>query len=1184
MENKIIFTNNPIDSISLDDFIGIEPYVDSIEEVLEKSSILALTGDFSSGKSSIINALERKIKTDKVKFKKITLLHYINKPNNSIPDSADLLKIMMQSFTDENPRLKSFVNKKMSSYGELSFVKLNSIEYIYIIYFIFFSFFVYFSSFIYLNFNNIEIINSNSIFSYFMPIFYIFSKVENFIPHIFVATLLYTIAKSEIVFSLWDSQAIRKVSEEEIIDLFYTIINKDLSANQNIEKIILIIEDADRIENFAVISDFLKLIYRISQLRINGERKINFIIPIRDEFLINEENDKEIFPKIFDVIINIKKIHSFDYKAVIIKMLNSKKDTDEFKEIFETEITDFPYQVGKILDGEKLSLRKIKNRLNSTFQIYRNLRNLDVIMPIKLESCSYIAYLECEYPNAFHMFVQDEKTYNNVFQKYSIGVEFNENDFNSLSIDISKLSDELKIKHAKKVNDEIAQFAKDMILIQTTREFDNNMRMYFFRYPKDTYILTEHEITLMKSLSLNEVDLELTSSIERVFRIESQIDNIVKHIKLIMSFGEFPSELVFKYDQLINISLDIDYQLYSAQIINFFKSKDLDLKYICERLISFYNLKSDYSDIFLFDFSKMIINNSLNFKENTILSNYRYLIREVLYKSKEIANLLYNDERIIVTETELKSFSQENTIFAVESIVISKIDSICIDYITDFLLSYASIKDKKKIHDLLTDIFKKGLNLDQEKYLSFLIKFEIFDTEFQRNIHKDIIVKNYLSNLLVYSKLIIQNGIQIDLSILSLLAKVYIDKDLALALFQDFYRNNLYEKVVELIPSYANKVNFDLSNESIALVINSYLNSGKCNIDILINFRLFLIRNYEEHLNLYKDLFTSKYPRLNDEEIKGIKNLGTINEYLKFDYIDSELYESIIDRINKCKAFDEDYEKFIYNISNFRIRIDSSFLNILLLKVEFKRFGLKHRDQNLISVFFDILYSHFQKANIVDRFSIMLEYGLIDNRELKKLENQILPSELITLFEKLMLNNTFNQLDFHTLENIFLDSILNEKVQKLLSDKNNINSYSSKILKDVSETRTINIDILLKLFRNTKVTRNKLLNSPDFILAISKMGLLKECKSNEFYEIAKLTQNFELIVYIFDTIVEDKEISIYISEVMSIVKEEERKIVDFLVKEKNLSRLNVSSINSFKKLLSRGQKGKISSHLKKYAK
>lgn len=307
IEDKIIFTNNPIEDIELDDYIGIEPYVETIEKVLEKSRVLALTGDFGSGKSSIINALEKRNSSEEIIFKKVTLLHYINKEKKEDLNSIDLLKILIQSFTDDNSRLKSYVNKKMSNYGELSFSQLNKIDFSIIIKFVLFAFLIYLSSYFFDRFSYLNTGNYLDFFTYFIPILFFLSKIESFLPHILLSAIIYSVAKSEIVFSLWDSQGKKKENEEEIIDLFYSTLKKEFEYNEYVERIVLVIEDSDRIEKFTIISDFLKIIYRISQLKIEGQRKLNFIIPIREEFLIKDEAKQNIYPKIFDIIVNIKK-------------------------------------------------------------------------------------------------------------------------------------------------------------------------------------------------------------------------------------------------------------------------------------------------------------------------------------------------------------------------------------------------------------------------------------------------------------------------------------------------------------------------------------------------------------------------------------------------------------------------------------------------------------------------------------------------------------------------------------------------------------------------------------------------------------------------------------------------------------------------------------------------------------
>lgn len=1177
IEDKIIFTNNPIEDIELDDYIGIEPYVETIEKVLEKSRVLALTGDFGSGKSSIINALEKRNSSEEIIFKKVTLLHYINKEKKEDLNSIDLLKILIQSFTDDNSRLKSYVNKKMSNYGELSFSQLNKIDFSIIIKFVLFAFLIYLSSYFFDRFSYLNTGNYLDFFTYFIPILFFLSKIESFLPHILLSAIIYSVAKSEIVFSLWDSQGKKKENEEEIIDLFYSTLKKEFEYNEYVERIVLVIEDSDRIEKFTIISDFLKIIYRISQLKIEGQRKLNFIIPIREEFLIKDEAKQNIYPKIFDIIVNIKKMHSIDYKEVIKKMLNSKSYTQEFKEIFKEELVEFPYEIGKILDGEELDLRKVKNRLNSIFQIYRNIKNLDEKIQINLKACSYIAFLECEYPTAYNRFVSNEKVYNKVFQNNNAR-KFEESDFDLLYKGlINSNKDEL-------LRVEIKNFIDELKKIQVSSIFDSNMRMYFFRYPKGSYVFTESETRLMSGLSENEVDFDFTEIMSNIFNSSIMVENIKDHLKLLKSFNKFPDNLVFKYNQLVISSLELGYEEFSLQILSAFKEKKNDLNYICDRLISLNKTNNKLINKFILDFSKLIILNSSYFRDAYTIVEYRYLIRDIVYNDRELHKLLYGDDKAIVTEDELKEYSKVNIGFAIDSININRIDSSNLDYIIKFLIEKATTQNRTKIMDLMNLTLKKGIEISDDKYLRLVHKFELIDFDYQKKINLKMVDYNNLSYLFEYTRLILKNKIKIDMNLLTVLSKVKLDKELSINLLILFYNNKFYEKVIELIPLIGKNINLDLSNQDIAININSFLSNSIISNDVIESFRLYMIKTNEHLLHLYKELFSPRFLKLTADELRSIKSLNTINEHIKLDSIDTGLYNIFIQVVNSSKATESEYEKFIFKISNAKNSIASSFLDIILLEINFSRFNINKKEVNTKFIFFDTIYQHFQKTTLIDRLVLMTNYNLVDTRELKKLENKIVQTEYLSYIQTLILNESFTNEDLSVLDNIYFDAKLDDKIEIYLSENKNINYFSSRILKEEIEIASINNDVLINLFKSTKLTRSKLLESLFFVLLISKLNLLNECQTKEIYDIAKLEQNKELIEYIFNFIIDDKDISAYISEVKSININEEVKIVDFIVKEKNLNRLSKSSINQFKKLLSRGQKGKITKHLNKYGK
>lgn len=1176
MENKIIFTNNPIENDEIDDYIGIKPYVDVIKDSLDDAKIIALTGEFGSGKSSIINSLDKGDKT--LKFKKITLLHYINKEKDDL-SSLGLIKIMLQSFTDDSPELKSFVNKKMSNYGELSFAKLNELKLEIIWLVLIISFLIYLCSNLYdVNSQNYTF-NYNEIKTYFLTALYVVSQLEFFIPYLFIIAIGYTLAESQIVFSLWDSQGKKEINEEEIIDLFYIVLKKEFKCNSSVKNIIIVIEDADRLENYDIVSGFLKILFRLSQLEVT-ENKFTFIVPIKEEFLICDEDAKRIFPKIFDLIINIKKIYRLDYKKVIIKLLNSKKETEEFKRIFKEEIKDFPYLIGKILDGKELNLRTIKNRLNSVFQLHRNIYYLDNKINIDLDACANIAYLENEFSYLFHCFLENEKLNSKVFEKKIAKIDIKESDFDDLKSCINKIQD---VDAKKKIELEFSDFVKEMTIIINSDIFVNNLRMYFFRYPKETYLLSQEEITLIKALSLDDVKSDLNSIIKYCNSDQEKYEQIVEHLKLLKSFEKLPINIIFKYNLLLSMSLRINYDEYSEIIIKFLMTNESETDYISARVNNIFGLNDKLSSDFVKDLIKYFASNlDITIKRQYFIS-FRSLVREVFYHENELVNLLFSEDKPIVTREELEIYYKENEDIILKTLCVNRIDNNAAEYIIEFLSSH-HVRYNDKLLEIVNSIIKRNLSVSSLIYLRFLTEYSLFNIELQKKISIDINNEVLVEALNAYTNLALKNNVVIDISILMYLAKINLDIQMSENLFEKFYQNNLIEKTLELVPLVAKKKGFNLINGEIVNKTLSYFLKSNYNIEIFLNFRSYIIKYYDKDINKYKELFSSRFPMLLKVDIENIRSLKTINELIRFEYFDIKLYETLIRRINSLNGIKDDYAEFIFKFHNSKNVLSNSILELILTKIDFNRFKFRELDVNVKSIFLDLIYSHYKVVTSLDKFVLMKRYKIFDVREIKIFENKIISSEISDIIESFIIYDVINNEEIVILNNLYFDNILNSKTETILHNIDNINYFSSKLLKDEYEISKISDVDLIKLFRNTIKTREKLLGKLEFVLILCKMGLLSELTQNEIFNIAELTQNIELIENIFRILTDDKVLNIYLSEVKSIDKNDETLIVDFLVKERNIVRLNKSTILKFKQVLTQWQKGKLQKHFNKHEK
>ena len=306
----------------------------------------------------------------------------------------------------------------------------------------------------------------------------------------------------------------------EINDVFdvYRLISEKIIPKD--EKRLVIIDDLDRIDKREIVVTFLKELYRFRDSIIEHRENLIFVVSIKPESELEPKKESDVYSKIFDEMLFLRPIHFDDYDSILLRMIKSEPEKQKHLEkLIDESIGDtLPASFKWIKTGTNLTLRELKDRLNHAIAIMVSLKNKSHKgnSAAKFRSCAAVAYLERQFPNDYYRLIKDEESFAN-FMKHShkiVNDGLFKDDMSTLK---SSFQREIKGSYSQNFVDAFCSMVFDGI-------FDDDFRMYFYTYPKDSHITTTEEREICNCLLFpyqygytNALD----ASIERAYRYEN---------------------------------------------------------------------------------------------------------------------------------------------------------------------------------------------------------------------------------------------------------------------------------------------------------------------------------------------------------------------------------------------------------------------------------------------------------------------------------------------------------------------------------------------------------------------------------------------------------------------------------------------------------------------------------------
>ena len=1149
--DPIIFVNTPIESEDAD-VIGLESSVAAVKSAINDGArMIGVIAEYGAGKSSLTELI-----TSSKEYGKpihINMWDSLDNEGNSRDSNvSDLVKTFIyQLALGKSETAAGYVNKLLSNnYKNISFgIGHNK--------FWLFSILAGISWAVYLITKQINVFLFRSVFVNSGNWGGVIRAIAPVFAVMAVVFLVVGLANTSITFSSWKDTDKRNVTTNEVLAA-YSYVNRELS--QGKKHRIVVIDDLDRVENKDQIISFLKELYRFNNLCPSTNKNDPvFLVSIAPETELETElkdknnqpvdnnhkpGDEPNYSKVFDYVISLKPIHYDDYRTIIKQLLNSDAEKKErLLNISGGNDENALLDIFKWLySTENITIRELKERLNQAIGRYIELKNKGYVRSsIDLQTCVCVTFLERNYPHDFISIVNNEKAFSDLIQKsYSYR--------NKTDIDAEKKFEEEVDKGLGKK--EINMYIAKMIF---NGQIDTDYRMYFYTFPKSSYI---------KNIDEKEVCnyLELPQEYDVFPEIEEKMGRIV---------GQNRTEKIFEI--IDRIADDKTETVYSEVVLEdntlFTRAKNDNLEKCVATLdLNFYITKDEQKQ------ERILSNNKKYLDEDSDRDNYweKYLslIVEKIDESK------FDEPQIVfVRKLFIRVFQEDILRFR---ILFMGNESNGIPIITREELKIVSpVKNKLALIDenlidddnyvYIEDLLKNG-EFDKEtidsacvlqKAITGKIKFNLI----AKNI-LDFMKKNRLCDEDIFSELC--NTLQSNEELISkadicgyvndideskisgkcytLLNGLGIEQGLNSSVIDALLKQKLYLSPLLCMVKTKDfsKINFD---NDIGIILEACAKINEQNNTYIKEIRKWILSHNE-------DLFYKSYKDLcsNDYKIISIEELGSSTKFIdSLACIDASQFDQgniteYIDYINRAERKGNDcYEIFnhCFSSDNDDICDDAQLIDEFVYRIDFDR--VKYSSMN-----------ETQKEKVCEILSDALTLNEPDNDIkfmktihclVKSLEENIFSQ--LKLGEYINFINDINMASSCTLECILSDDPaygLNSAITDLLLENKEYSYYIvGKILfekKFVYPMHGISDENLLKLYYAASPVQSYLAEEKRFMQSVMDKKLYTMFQEPVEFSIIeplrKLEQTVDFVRYVINTF-NDSQVMEYLASMNTIV-------------------------------------------------
>ena len=888
----ILFNNSPIGTPEEDIFDSKIKATAVREAINEGANTIALIGDYGSGKSSLTKILYEDNKTEFENPIYINLWDCIckqetkedvsgNNPEQNRINSFTKSFLYQFACGTKNRLFTKYINQRLSrNYGKLSLSSSGWKGTKFLLGIAFLLILVCYFGFKSINYN-VVVFNKtipNEIFL-FLAIQFIWVSLQ----------------KDNFIFSLWDSQGKIEPSDTDTFEIFKEITIKLKSK----KKQLIIIEDLDRSDDAKIVTSLLKELYRFINLLSNEKKKkFIFIVSLKsEESLVSKEknNEKEsAYSKVFDYTVWIRPIHFENVRQIVKKLLDAQK--------FDAEKVSFILnQLYWIMQGENLSVREIKDRLNETFLLYSSLSKRDDSQKaITYRKCAVVVYLQRQYPMIFQELIQKEIKFGEIINNYYY--KGNQNpDFTSF--DFSKRS-----------NDTVKNFTEDFKKMLANKDLENDYLMYFYNYPSNAHINTLEEKTVYDAIIKDDITFINDKSSNEIIKkvLEERNSQIIKNAcKELVEYGHNFGAVILLFEDLFSIALSCDNIRIEESIKQFIVSNIDDINVttnsvsqICDYEVIKEN--NQIRDIIIALFANIIIDRFKTIKNNNFINNYRLAIQN--YFPNEVGKFTHI---FISTTLPLTPISVvENCKNPIDIFNVLNFSMLTSDNYKDYFKYLERVSFSPEEKELLVNYIKKIPNLANFKGIetdlkNLFIKQRIYDDfvfEIIYNNFQEINIQSIIDYIQStdYQEANNEALKKIDNLVTPLITDI--------KLIQLLEKNNLYKSAIYSRLKIYNFDSFNFDNEWISEnIVDLAATINQKEPELFSKLRMILITKCK--LSKVYKLFNEPFDFVNRDEL-NILNPEDIYYSIDFERLNDDKIEIIADYCNSKKLNSKDLYKF----------------------------------------------------------------------------------------------------------------------------------------------------------------------------------------------------------------------------------------------------------------------------------
>ena len=1117
----IVFVNNPI-SKSEEDVIGFDSQVETLMCSIENNAnMVGIIADYGTGKSSMTELLVETVKkTNQNDPIKINMWDCLSKVATDGKDSESVSALtksfLYQLANGHSTKFGRYINKILSkNYGNISFSSNDDNRFI--IWFLV-------SGILYAIYKMLGI-SGTGIMQY-IPQFNFFASLLKICSPVFLLGALVSafwgVKDTFIAFSHWKMPNKREPEINDVYDT-YSLITEKIIPEQG--KQLVFIDDLDRIDKKKLIIEFLKELYRFQDSLGKQKDKLVFIISIKPESQLEtdleDEADKNVYSKIFDITLSLKPIHFDDYDSLLLRLIDSNHDQKEKLErlldiTFDKRV---PKEFRWIKEGTNLTLRDMKDRLNQAISIMIALKNKDykVKTSTEFKSCAAVAYLENHHQKDYYKLIKLEAKFSEFMQS------------TRLIIDEKTHEDKLpKIKEAftKCFNEKTFsnEFVDDFCEMIRSGDFNDDYRMYFYTYPKGSHIKTTDERTLCDYILLPNSHSQhdkLDELVSRVFR-DGKNDIIEETIE---SLEESYPTVLLEDDTLFvvaaNISFEKTFSTFAKKIIC--STYDVEYKKFFWKRLSLLP-KRLYEDFVSATIKKIF---EISDSEDNLLSLRKSItlgLPDRILDFNKLFNRKVLDFAPQITAEEIKIIS--NTDISLKLIDIENLEEEDFDFLADFINAEPLKVKNQESFNIACDVMKVFCSILEpkktgNKLLIFLNNNEYLDDDFFEVICKsgidlkdiaeylnlfdaDKFSQKYLDMIdnLAFDGLINQKLIRVlladDYYYTPLL---YGEKHGALCLFDDFALD------AELMLSSCKKINND--SPQIILPIRDYFYQSK-------------------GLKELNPLYFDPFPIMTAKEFSQFNNTIEAIQLIDVSQIDEDnfldLIEVIYENSLSCTELVALFDWLFDEEENSNCISDLLLKKSIFDSLDFKRLNVKDLDEPQREKIYTLMSDVCVNNTPEDALGLLQKYGcLIPSLEKSVSEDNNLDVEYSKLISTC---DEFSSYTLKWLEDNYIRCGLSKKLCEILLENKDFQNY---IVADCLRENNMILDDriafgnYIKAYKNVDEMFSLMSGHWDFLEGVQSTANFAEFDEKHLIPIFAVPQTERFFQYIFS---EENEVSI----------------------------------------------------------